>query len=240
LSATAPLTDIPAGLEGRFPALDQAIAVFATETIRNRATIGGNLATGSPAADTVPALLAADATVRLRCRPDRHRPARRDQLLTEFLLGPRRVDLRAGEWIESVLVPTPPEIGGMRKVAGRAAQAISLVSLAWQWEVDAELRLRRVQLAVGAAAPTAVRLPTVERILEGAPVAAGSAPAETIERAAAAVAVDIAPIDDLRASAAYRVRCAAGLLREILLDSPAGQRSTHRSPSEPRPTRSTH
>ncbi|WP_051265600.1 FAD binding domain-containing protein [Nakamurella lactea] len=226
LAATASLTDIAAGLDGRFPALLDAIAVFAAETIRNRATLGGNLATGSPAADTVPALLAADAVVELRGR-DR----RRQVTMVDFLLGPRRVDLRAGEWIESLWLPAPPGAGGMRKVAGRRAQAISLVSLAWQWELDPHGRRTAVRLAMGAVAPTVVRLRRAEAVLEGAP----STP-EVAAQAAAAVSADIRPIDDLRAGADYRRRCAAGLLREVLGDVPpstpstpsAQIRSTHR------------
>lgn len=208
LSALAPLSVLADGLGDRFGSLTDAIAVFASQQIRNRATLGGNLATGSPAADTVPPLLAADARVVLR-----HRADRRTVPLADFLLGPRRVDLAAGEWIETLRVPTPPPTSGFRKVGGRLSLAISFVNLAWQWRV-VDGHLHDVRLAMGSVAPTVVRLTAAERVLAGAPA---SPPPELITAAADAVAADISPIDDLRASAAYRRRAARGLLRELLL-----------------------
>ncbi|MFE6970433.1 FAD binding domain-containing protein [Isoptericola sp. NPDC057653] len=212
LSALRPLSDVAAALGDDVPPLRAAIREFASTTIRHRATIGGNLVTGSPAADTVPALLAGDAVVEI-VTPD---GSGRAVPLGAFLLGPRRVDLAPGEWVASVTVPDPRPgagslEGGFRKIGGRRAQAISLLSLAWQWRRDADGRLADVRLAAGAVAPTVVRLPRAEALLEGAV----PAPA-LVEEAARAVAADISPIDDLRASAAYRRRCAAGLLREVV------------------------
>lgn len=211
LSATAGLTMVDRAAGGQLPALRAAIAAFAGRTIRNRATIGGNLATGSPAADTVPALVVAGAVVRLRSLGGARRVP-----ITDFLLGPRRVDLRPGEWISSVSVPVRgPVVGGMRKVAGRRAQAISLVSLAWQWRRDAGGRISRVRLAMGAVAPTVVRLPAVEAALEGTRITA-DAVKELVPQLPSLLTGAIDPIDDLRAGADYRRRCAAGLLHELL------------------------
>lgn len=215
LSATANLTDVAHAAAGRLLALVAAIEVFAGRTIRNRATIGGNLATGSPAADTVPALVVAEATVDLRSLAGPRRVP-----ITDFLLGPRRVDLRPGEWICAVSVPAKdsaigPVTGGMRKVAGRRAQAISLVSLAWQWHRDSEGRLREVRLAMGAVAPTVVRLSTLETELEGARVTPGLLD-RLVPRLLELLSADISPIDDLRAGADYRRRCATGLVHELL------------------------
>ncbi|ACQ79932.1 molybdopterin dehydrogenase FAD-binding [Beutenbergia cavernae DSM 12333] len=216
ISAVHPLSDVASALGDDVATLRAAIDEFASTTIRNRATIGGNLVTGSPAADTVPALLAAGAVVDV-VTPE---GSRRTVPLADFLLGPRRVDLGAGEWVASVTVPAPLSgggdaagvlEGGFRKIGGRRAQAISLLSLAWQWRRTADGRLSDVRLAMGAVAPTVVRLAAAEALLEGeAPTA------ELTAAAAAVVGEDIRPIDDLRASAAYRRRCAAGLLREVL------------------------
>ncbi|TDE95908.1 xanthine dehydrogenase family protein subunit M [Occultella glacieicola] len=208
ISAVHPLTDVAAGCAGAFPALSAAIEAFASTTIRNRATIGGNLVTGSPAADTVPALLAADAVVEI-VTPD---GGRRTVALADFLLGPRRVDLTAGEWVTSVRVPRPSPEGGFRKIGGRRAQAISFLNLAWQWCREPDGRLTDVRLAMGAVAPTVVRLHAAAAALEGR-----SPTPDVVDAAVAAVDADISPIDDLRASAHYRRRCAAGLLREALL-----------------------
>lgn len=225
LSALAPLSALAAGLGDRFGSLTDAIAVFASEQIRNRATLGGNLATGSPAADTVPPLLAAGARVVLR-----HGRDRRTVSVADFLLGPRRVDLAAGEWIELLEVPTPPPTSGFRKVGGRLSLAISFVNLAWQWHV-VDGHLHDVRLAMGSVAPTVVRLTAAERVLAGAPATPDP---ELITAAAAAVAADISPIDDLRASAAYRRRAAGGLLRELLLG--AEHRAAPRGQEKENPT----
>ncbi|WP_182113203.1 MULTISPECIES: xanthine dehydrogenase family protein subunit M [unclassified Actinotalea] len=205
LSGVAPLARVVDALAGRFPALRDAASFFASQQIRNRATLGGNLATGSPAADTVPPLLAAEAVVTVRGTD-----GERDVPLEAFLLGPRRVDLRATEWVVTVRVPTPPATGGYRKIGGRRALAISVVDLAWQWRV-ADGVLHDVRLAAGSVAPTVVRLRSAEAELEGRRVTPAVARA-----ALAAVQADISPIDDLRASAAYRRRCAAALLHEVL------------------------
>ncbi|WP_163544849.1 FAD binding domain-containing protein [Occultella kanbiaonis] len=211
ISAVHPLTDIANGLTdgaGAFPALTAAIGQFASTTIRNRATIGGNLVTGSPAADTVPALLAAGAAIDI-VTPD---GGLRTVDLAEFLLGPRRVELAAGEWVTSVRVPQPPVEGGFRKIGGRRAQAISFLNLAWQWHREPDGRLTGVRLAMGSVAPTVVRLRTAAAVLE-----AQLPTQDVVDAAVAAIDADITPIDDLRASAHYRRRCAAGLLRETLL-----------------------
>lgn len=206
VSALHPLTSIAAALTGELPALSAAIDEFASTTIRNRATLGGNLATGSPAADTVPALLAAEATVGIE-GPN----GPRTMPLADFLLGPRRVALDPGEWLLDLTMARNAVTGGFRKIGGRRAQSIAMLSLAWQWHAGPDGRLHQVRLAMGAVAPTVVRLRAAEAVLEGQPPEA-----PLIAAALDAVAQDIHPIDDLRASARYRHRCARGLLREVL------------------------
>jgi len=212
LSALHALTEITSALGEELGPLREAVAVFASTTIRNRATLGGNLANGSPAADTVPPLLVLDAVIDV-VTPD---GGTRAVPLADFLLGPGRVQLGEQEWIRTVTIPAAARGGvrpdaGFRKIGGRAAQAISFLSMAWQWRTSEDGRLTDVRLAMGAVAPTVVRLTAVERLLEGT-----TPGPEQIEAAAAAVDQDIRPIDDLRASAAYRRRCAAGLVREAL------------------------
>ncbi|WP_156223369.1 FAD binding domain-containing protein [Pseudactinotalea suaedae] len=212
ISALHPLTEVTSALGEELVPLRESVAVFASTTIRNRATLGGNLANGSPAADTVPPLLVLGAVIDV-VTPD---GGTRAVPLADFLLGPGRVQLDEQEWIRTVTIPASARGcgrpgGGFRKIGGRAAQAISFLSLAWQWRVAADGTLTDVRLAMGAVAPTVVRLTAVENLLEG------SLPGpDLIDAAAAAVDEDIRPIDDLRASAAYRRRCAAGLVREAL------------------------
>jgi CO/xanthine dehydrogenase FAD-binding subunit len=207
LSAIAPIAVLAAELGGRLPGIRAAIAVFASPQIRNRATIGGNLGTASPSGDLMPPLVAAGATVRLRGAA-----GTREIPVTDFLLGPRRIDLRPGEWIEAVDVPDAARIQGFRKIGGRQALTIAVVNLAWQWSLDAAGALRDVRLAVGAAAPTVIRCPGAEAVQDGR-----IPTRERADRAAAALADDLSPIDDLRGSAQYRRAAAGGLLIEALL-----------------------
>jgi CO/xanthine dehydrogenase FAD-binding subunit len=207
LSATAPIADIAAALGDRLPALRAAITVFASPQIRNRASIGGNLGTASPSGDLMPPLVAADAMVLVRAAA-----GRRETPVAQFLLGPRRTDLRPGEWIDAVDVPDSTGTQGFRKIGGRQALAISVVNLAWQWTVGPDGRLSRVRLAVGAAAPTVIRCMRAEAVLEG------QLPTRSLaEGAAAELGAELAPIDDLRGSAGYRRSAAGGLLIEALL-----------------------
>src|SRR5690606_25164612 len=148
--------------------LRESVAVFASTTIRNRATLGGNLANGSPAADTVPPLLVLGAVIDV-VTPD---GGARAVPLADFLLGPGRVQLDEQEWIRTVTIPASARGcgrpgGGFRKIGGRAAQAISFLSFAWQWRTSERGRLTDVRLAMGAVAPTVVRLTAVEQLLEG-------------------------------------------------------------------------
>ncbi len=231
LSALAPLSVLAAELGDRLPALVAAIACFASGQIRNRATLGGNLANASPAADTVPPLVAYGAVVGLRGPAGTH-----EVPVAEFATGPGRTCLAPGEWIEAVEVPPPPGIdtgspetaadagaedrsgstgvvarSGFRKVAGRRALAISVVSLAWAWAEGPGGALRDVRLAAGAVAPVVVRCPGAEAVLEGR-----VPDRDVIAKAVEALDGDISPISDLRASAAYRRRALKGALVEAL------------------------
>jgi CO/xanthine dehydrogenase FAD-binding subunit len=158
------------------PALAEAARTVGGPQIRNRGTIGGNLATASPAGDALPPLLVCDAEVHLvGARGERRLP------LQDFLLGPKRCDLAEDELILAVTV----EPGGSQtfmKVGPRNAMVIAVVSLALH--VDGELRA-----AFGSAGP----VPTLVR----APLAQADSFPERVAEAAR-------PIDDVRGTAAYR------------------------------------
>lgn len=208
LSAVASLTDVAAALGSALPALRAAIACFASLQIRNRATLGGNLANASPAADCVPPLVAAGATARLR-RSD----GRRDVPVEELATAPRSTCLRAGEWIETVDVPLRYGEHGFRKVVGRRALAISTVNLAWSWRRQPDGGVREVRLAAGAVAPVVVRCRATEGVLDGAAPSTA-----TLAAAASALRDDTDPIDDQRGSAEYRQAALHGALTEALGD----------------------
>lgn len=206
LSALAPISRVIDSLEGRLPGLAAAARLFASVQIRNRATIGGNLQNASPGADLVPPLVAAGAVLHLEGKD-----GRRDVAAGGFATGPGRTVLEPGEWISTVTVPLPTGREGFRKLGGRGAMAISIVSLAWRWTRGDDGRLAGVRLALGAVAPTVVRAGPAERELEGRRV-----DGDVVAKAVDALRASISPIDDIRGSAWYRSEVAGRLLEEAL------------------------
>ena len=193
--------------------LREAAAVFANPLVRNRATVGGNLADASPAADTAPALLSLDASVTLvsaagtRCLP-----------LADFFLGPRRTRLEPGELIVSVRWPVPSAYtaGGFTKVGLRKADAIAVLSAAVMIEAgpagaDGVPVCSAARIALGAVAPRPIRIPSAEAALAGQPLTS-----ETIAGAAHLAALAATPIDDVRSSARYRRHTVEVIVRRLL------------------------
>ncbi|MBN2170271.1 MAG: FAD binding domain-containing protein [Candidatus Krumholzibacteriota bacterium] len=174
-----------------WPALAAACRGFAARQIRNRATLGGNLANASPAADTVPVLAAYGA----RCLTDR-----RALPVEKLATGPGQTSLAPGEIITALELPAPA--AGARsfffKLAPREAMAIAVVSVAGCLEMEGPV-VRRARLVLGSVAPTVIRAREAEAAL------AGRRLTPEVAREAAAVAAGAArPIDDLRARAGYR------------------------------------
>jgi CO/xanthine dehydrogenase FAD-binding subunit len=198
--------DLPAGLA----ALAQAARQVGGAQIQTAGTLGGNLCTASPAADGVPPLLACDAAVELAGPAGlRHLP------LPDFLAGPRRTALGPGEVLVAVHLPAAGLAGrsAFLKLGARAYLVISIVMVAVRLVVAGGV-VERAAVAVGAASPTARRLAAVETALRGVPAARA---AEAV--AAADVAAGLAPIDDIRASAAYRHEAAVTLLRRAVAEA---------------------
>ncbi|QQR73019.1 MAG: xanthine dehydrogenase family protein subunit M [Holophagales bacterium] len=173
----------------RLPILAQAAGEVGGPQIRNRGTLGGNLATGSPAGDTLPVLAVAEATVVLRSVAGERRVP-----FADFYTGYRQTALRRDELIVAVEVGPLPGQGWFRKVGTRAAQAISKV-------VMAAVRGDTCRVAFGSVAATVVRVPRTEAAL-----------AVSLAAAQEALRGEITPIDDLRSTAAYRLRVAERLL----------------------------
>jgi CO/xanthine dehydrogenase FAD-binding subunit len=193
-------------IRARLPALAQAAATIGAAQIQNRGTIGGNICNASPAGDSLPVLLAVDATFDVGSTAgERTIPAR------EFWVAYRRTALRPDELLLRVRFPV--ERGRhtrFRKVGGRAAQAISKVVLALSYRDDGPL-WQDVRLALGSVAPTPIRARRTEAILEGA------SPREAVaDQAAAMLAEEISPIDDVRSTAAYRRSVSGRVLHRLL------------------------
>jgi xanthine dehydrogenase small subunit len=179
-------------VQQRLPMLVAAAREVGGAQIQNRGTIGGNIANASPAGDTLPVLAAADAVVVLRS-VDRERRVP----FSAFYAGYRASVRRPDELVVAVEVPPVEGKQWFRKVGTRAAQAISKV-------VMAGVRSSTPRIALGSVAATVVRLARTEAAL-----AAGAA----IGDAARVLAGEIAPIDDLRSTAEYRIAVAVKLLR---------------------------
>ena len=178
----------------RLPMLIEAARLVGGVQIQNRGTLGGNIANGSPAGDSLPVLAAVDAVVVLR-----NVDAERRVPITEVYTGYRTTVLGPDELVVAVEIPAVEGTQYFRKVGTRAALAISKV-------VFAAVRGPQPRIAIGSVAPTVVRVRATERAL-----AEGS----HLEDAVGILEREIAPIDDLRSTAAYRRRIAGNLLRRF-------------------------
>lgn len=188
------------------PLLREAVLQIGGPGLRSVATLGGNLCNASPAADPLPVLYCLEAQVRLRsARSERTLP------IQELVLGPGRTSLRQDELLLSVFLPAAhPSVELWRKVGTRRANALSKVSIAALAEV-AGGRIRRARIALGAVAPTVVRLAEIERLLEGA---ASPGPLRGKIRRLCGEAVQ--PIDDQRSTAEYRRTVAVNLVDSFI------------------------
>ncbi len=210
VGALATMTDLrrSALLEESCPLIGRAAAVVGATQVQNRATVGGNIANGSPAGDTLPVWLALDAELELASVRGQRRIA-----YGEFMTGYRRSVREPDELITGLrFQPRSGSTGRMyyRKVAPRAAQGISKVVFAaiagWN-----DGRYENVRLVFGSMGPITVRARAAEQCAEG------EAPSAQLgEQAAERLAADLSPINDARSTADYRLRVAKNLVREFL------------------------
>jgi carbon-monoxide dehydrogenase medium subunit len=190
------------------PSLHQAALTVGSTQIRSVATLVGNIVNASPAADGVPPLYTLDAKVVI-AGPD---GTERQAALEQFILGPRRVDLVFGELVTHVRFPAygPASRMVFLKVGLRRAMAIATVNAAFRLEMDGQ-RVTAARIAFGAVAPTVVRAREAEQLLVGETLSDAA-----ISQAGQAAQRSAHPIDDFRASAAYRLLIVDHLAREGL------------------------
>ncbi len=195
------------------PGLVEAAATIGAAQIQNRGTLGGNAANASPAGDTLPVLLAMDATFVVgSARGERTVPA------ADFWPSYRQTALAADELILRIRFPISDgrEVR-FRKIGTRRAQAISKVVLALAWRDGSHEYApiargwRDVRLALGSVAPTPVRARATEAAMEGRPPTP-----ETADLAAETLAGELHPIDDVRSTAEYRRLVAARVLHRLI------------------------
>lgn len=203
IGAALSLSEVESALAGRVPLLGEVFPLFASRLIRNGATIGGNLATASPIGDLAPALLALEATVVLvSADGDRELP------LDRYFTGYRQSALRPGELIRAVRIPQPlADLTAFHKIAKRRYDDISSVAIAFALDV-VDGTVTRARVGLGGVAATPTRALATESALEGRPWSA-----DTVRAAAGVLRGEGTPIDDHRASAAYR----SAMLEQSLL-----------------------
>lgn len=191
-----------AALPPALAALQQAALQVGGTQIQNAGTLGGNLCNASPAADGVPPLLAVDAVVELASAT-----GTRQLALSEFLQGPRKTARLPSEILTAILIPNTSLTGQSHflKLGARAYLVISIAMVAVRL-TSQKGHITSAALAVGSCSATAQRLGAVETALIGQPLGMASINAD-------AVATALSPMDDLRATAAYRTHAATELLR---------------------------
>ena len=204
----------------RYRALADILRRYGSAQVRGAATIGGNIANGSPIGDGPPPLIALGARLILR-----RGAVRREVALEDFFLAYGQQDRAAGEFIEAVTIPHQPDRLRVWKLSKRLDQDISAICGAFNIDLEGG-RVARARIAFGGMAGTPARARATEAALIGAPWSvAGAAPAM------AALAQDYTPISDMRATAAYRLEAARGMLiRAVLTDRDAAPLVTEITP----------
>jgi xanthine dehydrogenase small subunit len=216
IGAAVPLADAFTATQSAYPELAEAWARFGSVPIRNAGTLGGNVANGSPIGDSMPVLIALGAQVVLR-RGDHTRRLALEDLYLDY----RKTALAAGEFVEAIRVPLPQRRtapGTTRllrayKLSKRFDQDISAVFACFHLTLD-QGRVVNARIGCGGVAPTPRRALTCEGALTGRVWSEA-----TVAAAREVLMHEFAPIDDMRASAAYRRRALANLLTRFELET---------------------
>ena len=195
-----------------FPVLAKGLQVLGSPPIRNMGTIGGNICTASPAGDTLPPLYVLDAVLEIRSQNAVRRIAIKD-----FIVGPGQQRLNKGEILAGIWLKNDPDfnIHHFEKVGQRNALAISVASLSALLKVSESGIIERVRLAWGSVAPTIVSPTNVEAALKGHFLSK-----DTLQKVMPLLREAISPIDDIRATAAYRRTVAGNILLRLLASFP--------------------
>jgi xanthine dehydrogenase small subunit len=203
IGAAQTLTEIERRLDGSVPLLAELFPQFASRLIRNSATLGGNLGTGSPIGDSPPVLLALEASLVLA-----DADGERVVPLADYFTGYRQSVRRPGELIRAVRIPLPlSPVTAFHKIAKRRFDDISSVAVAFALDIEDGV-VRKARIGLGGVAATPIRALATEAALEGKPWAT-----ETVEAAAQVLQAQGTPMNDHRASADYR----AAMLGQSLL-----------------------
>jgi CO/xanthine dehydrogenase FAD-binding subunit len=207
IGALCTFTDIEnnAAVRKNFPALLAAIREIAGISVRNTATLGGNIMNASPAADSVPVLIALGARFVLKgYAGTRVVPA------DAFFTGPGKTITDDSEILTEIVIDKQAGKAGFQKLGRRKAETLSVVNAAAYVEAD-QNTCKTIRVAIGSVAPTVVRCKAVEQALIGKQISK-----EAIKAASEAVLSEINPIDDIRATAWYRKKVAPVIVRRAI------------------------
>ncbi|MEM1129186.1 MAG: xanthine dehydrogenase small subunit [Pseudomonadota bacterium] len=207
VGAMTTLTEFGRFIADHHPDLAEMVRRYGSVQVRNAATLGGNIANGSPIGDSPPALIALDARLHLR-----HGDNRRSLKLEDFFLAYGKQDRAPGEFVEAVSFPSQPDALRCYKLSKRFDQDISAVCGCFNITVEDGV-VSRARIAFGGMAGIPKRAAAVETALTAQPWTE-----ETVARAQPAFAQDFAPMSDMRASAAYRLMTAQNLLMRYFHD----------------------
>ncbi len=192
-----------------FPALAKASHWVGSPSIRNVATIGGNICNASPSADTAPPILAYDAKA-IIVSPSGEKVFG----LEDFFTGPSTNALKRGEILKGfVLTPKPGWVADYEKLGLRKAMEIAIVNVCVAVEMDEHKRCSGIRIALGAVAPTPIRAKEAETIFKNQRVTP-----ELIQKCADVAVEETKPISDIRASAEYRKEMVGFLVKKMILN----------------------
>ncbi len=210
IGAGATCTQAIEKLAALYPDLGELVRRFASVQIRNAATVGGNIANGSPIGDLPPALIALGASLVLR-----HGDSKRKLLLEDFFIDYAKQDRHPGEFVEAIKVPRMARAEELKcyKISKRFDQDISAVCGCFNISI-AEGKVARATIAFGGMAATPKRARAVESALIGR-----TWTEQTLEAATKMFVDDFTPLTDMRASAEYRLNVAQNLLMKYFLET---------------------
>ncbi len=208
LATLVEVAESPVVLQG-FPMLSETILQIASVQVRNVGTVAGNICNASPSADTVPLLIVMGAEVKLLDANGRSRT----MPLENFFVGPGKTALAEGELLEMIQVPDAPDRSGGAyvKLSLRRAMDLATVGAACFLTLDEGMVCRDVRIALGAVAPTPIRVKEAEKALKGS-----SLNDDDLEKVAAAAIATAKPITDVRGSAEYRRRMVGVLTKKVV------------------------
>jgi CO/xanthine dehydrogenase FAD-binding subunit len=201
-------------IKKKYPFLSQSAAEVGSIQIRNRATIGGNMANATPSPDTAPALIALNATAKIASAA-----GERTVPLEEFFRGPGQTIMSADEIVTEITIPKtgPQLVGDYIKFSPRDMMDLAYIGVAVVYNLAADRRCTGVRIVLGAVAPTPIRAKNSEALLEGKVLTE-----ELAEQVGAEAAKESKPISDVRSSADYRRAMVGVMSKRALLNAAVG------------------